>query len=91
MQSRGRREIEPVDMGHRLALGPPADLEPVNRFHGPAGHETTHSADEAIFPPHEEGLKPILGTNGATGQTTGFDHVDAHQPTLPRALPGTTA
>jgi hypothetical protein len=60
VQSRGRREIEPVDVGYRLAFGPPADLEPVNRFHGPAGHETTHSADEAIFPPHEEGLKPIL-------------------------------
>jgi hypothetical protein len=91
MQSRGRRETEPVHVGYRLTFGPRADLEPVNRFHEPGGHETTYSADEAIFPPHEEGLKPILGTNGATGQTTGFDHVDAHQPTLPRILPGTPA
>jgi len=91
MQSARRREIEPVHVGVSANLWSACRSRTVNRFHEPGGHETTYSADEAIFPPHEEGLKPILGTNGATGQTTGFDHVDAHQPTLPRMLPGTPA
>jgi hypothetical protein len=43
----------------------------LNLFRSFRSHETIPSADEAIFPAHEEGLKRKPGTNLSDNQTRG--------------------
>jgi hypothetical protein len=69
---------------HTLAVASPAAtvifsfregaLDPVKRFPRNPPHETLLRADEAVFPAHEDGLKPTPDINASINQR-GLGHV----------------